>query len=200
MGNNRSGNAYACYENCRNNCPNQKRTKWKKLEDEGSDELLDKGPFNSDSISFGFVVETLEECNKLKEQGHEHIALANRREMGDDVNAVEGTPDFFQVESQTLLNEPDRFNLVTHNLPCSCADCRIGTNCSFLSVRGRREHNMVLKEKIVSHTDEELKTSINIEKLTIPKLKVELLRRSLSTSHKVKADLLNRLIQYLRSH
>ena len=89
----------------------------------------------------------LEEHNKLKEQGHEYIVFANRREMGDYVNPVDGTNDFFQLESQMLLDKSDRFKLETYNLPCSCADCREGTNYSFLSVRGRRDHAIVLKEK-----------------------------------------------------
>ena len=55
-----------------------------------------------------------------------------------------------------------------------------------------------MKTVFDSQTDEALRDS-DINKLTIPRVQTELLSRSLSTSYKVKKDLVDRLQKYLSS-
>ena len=53
-----------------------------------------------------------------------------------------------------------------------------------------------LKVSLQPKSDEQLK-KINTSKLTIDQLKVDLLKRQLSTTHKVKKTLVDRLLNYL---
>lgn len=199
MGNKRCGNAFACYDRCRKDFPTNNPKKWKQYEQDGDLKLMQKNPFCYDTIEFGFVVESMAHYNQLKEQGHKHVVYTNRKEIGDDVAPVEDTNNFFQVNSAKTLVDPqsDSFPLYSYTLPCSCSDCRFGDDCTFLNMRDKKRNVLKLKKKLVSHSDEELK-NMNIERLTIPALKCELLFRNLSTSHNRKLDLINRLNEYLQ--
>ena len=55
-----------------------------------------------------------------------------------------------------------------------------------------KDHALKLKRTHVA-TDDEILKNANISKLTIDKLKAELLHRSLSTTHNKKVELVNRL-------
>ena len=93
-------------------------------------------------------------------------------------------------------NPTNEHQLKSNVLSCSCVKCHSGSNCSFHSIRQSISHTTRLKQVFQSQSDDYLK-GVAISKLTIPRLKTELLSRSLSTSHKVKSDLVNRLQNYL---
>ena len=107
--------------------------------------------------------------------------------------------NIFQVSSQLPVIKPDLHKILLYNILCSCVGYRYNDNCTFLNIRERNSHTLKLKKKLVSRSDEQLKI-IQIESLTTPVLKCELLSRNLSTSHRVKLDLVNMLKEYLREH
>ena len=90
-----------------------------------------------------------------------------------------------------------KYELTSFNIPCSCKHCRLSDGvCPFLSFRDKRVHDITLKKKIMNRTDQEL-ANMDISKLTIPDLKVQLNARSMSTTHQKKLDLVQRLSEYL---
>ena len=134
MMNVRCKDMFACYNHCRLKFPCSNPKKWKEYERNLDLELLQKNPFCYDSIEFGFIVETLEHYHELKQNGHEHIVWTNRKEMGDDTNAVDDTQNIFQVSSQPPVTEPNSHKILSYNIPCSCVNCRFDDDYTFLNI------------------------------------------------------------------
>ena len=136
-----------------------------------------------------------EEYDKLIADGYENIVYTDRTKIDEELHAIPDTASFHQV-SNFPDNPINEHQLKSNVLSCSCIKCRTGSNCSFHVMRQSATHAIKLKQVFQSQSDDCLK-EIDISKLTIPRLKTELLSRSLSTSHKVKSDLVNRLQNYL---
>ena len=118
-------------------------------------------------------------------------------QITEDLKAIPDTPAFYEVNNFPF-NPPDHQQLKSYILSCSCVKFRKGTTCPCHSIRQSTTHDFQLKAVLDSLTDEALK-NCDLTKLTIPRLKTELLSRSLSTSHKLKAELVQRLQNYLKS-
>ena len=175
----RCGAAFACYLKCRAkfNCKN-KNPIWKQHEESG-DELLDgKTTFKHDDMCVGHATEKKEEHVRLLSDGHDNIACTDRKNNSEDVHPISDTGAFYQVNNFPS-NPPDQHQLKSHVLSCSCTKCRKGLTCAHHSIRRSIANDAQFKTLFDSKTDEVLK-GIDMSKLTMPQLKTELLRRSLS--------------------
>ena len=191
---------FVCYEQCRKKFNNDKAKRWKQYKLTRDNRLMEKEPFMNNTVTFGFVVETIEERDRLIAQGHQHIVYTDRKGDRDDCDPVNGTGDFFQVSSGGLATTPNARRLSSYSLPCSCNVCQSSNGvCPYLGFCDKVEHVLKIKDKLVSFSDNELKTKDikNDRKFTINQLKFELRQRNMSTTYRVRQDLVARLTEYI---
>lgn len=148
--------------------------------------------FKHDATCIGFVTDSLDEYNKLVNYGHQNITCADRSRIIEDMQPLKDTTDFYQISNVISDNN----SLRSFNLSCSCFNCCNGMTFSYWFIRNPATHSLKMKRTCTATENEVLKT-MNMSKLTIDKLKSELLCRSLSISHKVEAELASRLLKYI---
>ena len=148
---------------------------WKEWEEKGDAKLIDKSTFKYDRMSIDFVADSFSEYEKIINDGHENIIHTGRTKIFEDLGAVPGTPNFFQVVNHPD-NQSDECVLQVHHVCCSCDDYCYGATCFYFSMRKMTDHALNLK-RIRIETDDETLKNTNITKLDTDTLKAELPRR-----------------------
>ena len=170
---------------------------FKEHEETGDTRLIENTTFTHNDMFIGFVTDDKEEHDRLINEEHDNIACANRSIIDMDAHAINDTNNFFQVDNYPEIPQTDH-KLKSHNMSCSWSGCASETTSECFSIRSTTEHSLRLKRSSQAKTNEELQ-QLDMSKLAIDQLKTDLLFRGLSTTHKVKSALVQRLTSFLRS-
>jgi hypothetical protein len=207
----RFATALDCYLKLRNELAMIKSLKpWEKWEAAADPRILDKTPFKVSKRIFGFVTEIKKEFEELRNK-YKHILFSDRLNV-PTMERLHGTLKIHSAkggEPQDVATE--KWHIQTAAMPCSCTSCRGMTKdeCKWKHIRKEKEQWVSKKAKIkerpknIEHQatlekyEEELKLTLEIDKVTVKVLQTKLKLHNLSTSG-LKHILAERLALFLR--